>query len=235
MNKTLRFQAKASRAKHGLVMIYDLEGFSRFFNQPDVHDYITKYLNHINEAISICINGGTQYWIEGDEQEGKAFLQPVHVKFMGDGALYIWVAPEGKDFETDFIVSLMNRMWSLKHRFYNVIKKCADDVPVFELPKRIRFGFARGTIYELMYQGGRQKEYLGICINLASRLQKYCSDLGFIASARVQLPQHILQEHTYKKVVASDLKGFPKEIVLVDIDEFEALDKGIRAELFEEI
>ena len=42
MATTFKFELPASRPKQGLVVIYDLEGFSRFFNQPDVQDYMYR-------------------------------------------------------------------------------------------------------------------------------------------------------------------------------------------------
>jgi hypothetical protein len=72
-------------------------------------------------------------------------------------------------------------------------------------------------------------------MNLASRLQKYCSKLDFIASARIGLPQERLEKHGYLRVVAKQIKGFPREIVIVDKTEWEALDPSVRDELFEAV
>jgi hypothetical protein len=71
-----------------------------------------------------------------------------------------------------------------------------------------------------------------VCINLASRLQKYCAGLNFIASARLNMPSSILQKHNYMKVVATNIKGFPKEIVIVDRSEYAKLDPKVRQDLF---
>lgn len=234
------FASQASRGKHGLVMIFDLEGFSRFFNQPDISDYVTRFLNPVFEAVDVSVNEGTAYWLSPpgappDEYPQYAPLEylPSHVKFMGDGALYIWTPEkEGKDFNEEFTAILMNRLWNLKTNFGNVVSKCTDDVPVVDLPPRIRFGLARGTIYELIHKNTHQREYIGYCINLASRLQSYCPDLGIIASARLRIPSHILKEHGYMKVVATRIKGFQEEVVVVDSEEFEGLNPKVRDELF---
>jgi len=235
----ISFQGEASRAKHGLVMIFDLEGFSQFFNQPDVQSYITNYLNRIFECISISMEGGTAYWAIDEKNAGKLrplSVLPSHVKFMGDGALYIWTPAKGaKDFDSTFMTNLVNRLWNLKTYFTVVVEKCAEDVPVVELPKRIRFGLARGTIYELSRSDNNAREYIGFCVNLASRLQRYCPELGFIASARLGLSEEALKQHGYTKVIAKNLKGFPKEIVIVDENEFKALPTATKNSLFEEI
>jgi len=70
---------------------------------------------------------------------------------------------------------------------------------------------------------------------LASKLQHYCPQLGFIASARLNLPNALLEKHGYKRVIATRLPGFPKEIVIVDKREFEALGPQLRGELFAEL
>lgn len=230
---TLGFKPQASRAKNGVALIFDLEGFSKFFNQPDVQDYVPKFLNHVLDAMSLIFFGGKLYW-EGDEAKRALTLAPIHEKFMGDGALYLWTPSPGEEkFSNYFITVLVNRLHELKRNFPEVIKHAADDVPVFDLPQKIRFGLARGTIYELTHKGSKGKEYIGFCINLASRLQKYCPDLGFIASARIGLPETLLKRWGYTKVIATQIKGFPKEIVIVDEVEFNLLGEEIKNSLFQ--
>jgi class 3 adenylate cyclase len=230
----IKFTPKASRPKNGLALIFDLEGFSAFFNKPDVNDYVSRFLNHVFDAVSTVIEGGSAYWDRRIRKPDPLSLQPVHVKFLGDGALYVWTTKEGKDFSTSFITNLCNRIFNLKIWFDQVRTKCEDDVPVVDLPARIRFGVARGTVFELSHSGSRRREYIGFCINLASRLQSYCPELGFIASARVMIPATVLKKHGYIKVVATKLKGFPNELVLVDSAEFNNLAEARRLELFSE-
>ncbi len=214
--------------------MYDLEGFSRFFNQPDVQDYVPVFINHVSTAISACIYGGKSYWRGNDDVETDALQSlPVHEKFLGDGAMYIWLHDDRIPLTTDFARQLCNRLWTLKSYFDEVLKSATDILPVLDVPDRLRFGVAAGTIYELRQQGSAAREYIGFCINLASRLQKYCPELGFIASARIGLPQSVLEEHGYIKVVAKSLKGFPREVVIVDQGEWEALGPTPREALFE--
>ena len=236
IEKTIRFDSTASRPKHAFAMIYDLGGFSKFFNQPDVQDYVPKFINRVSEAISIILYGGNAYWQTEEDGAFDSLQIPIHEKFLGDGALYIWIPPRGaKGFSEDFVMPLCNRLWNLKKKFRFLLKKCSDDIPVLEVPDRIRFGLARGTIYELSLKNSTHKEYIGFCINLASRLQKYCPELGFIASARIRLLESDLKEHGYMKVIATKIKGFPREIVIVDKKEFESLNAETKKELFNSI
>ena len=172
LDERVQFDTRASRPKHALVMIYDIEGFSAFFNQPDVQYYVPKFINRISNAISIIIYGGEDYW-GAKPSTMHPLLRPVHEKFLGDGALYIWLPPTNeRDFGSEFIPILCNRLWNLQNSFSRLRKKCSEDIPIVELPKNVRFGLARGTVYELTNRKTREREYIGFCINLASRLQK---------------------------------------------------------------
>lgn len=232
----LQFQSKASRPKNGIALFFDLEGFSRFFNQPDVNEYVTKFLNHVFGAVDVCIYGGSAYWDKNQKEYSPLSLSPIHVKFIGDGALYIWTPKKsGDEFAAAFINTLLNRLFNLKLWFSVVLERCAEDVPVVDLPARIRFGIARGTIFELQHHGRAQKEFIGFCLNLANRLQTYCRSLGFIASARIGMSHVEMEKHGYRKVIAKQIVGFPREIVIVDSQEFDNLEEDERSELFEPV
>ena len=233
IRSTFQFADKASLPKNAIALIFDLEGFTRFFNQPDVQDYVPVFLNHVSREFSAALFGGKASWTEDGESIHRLNLTVAHEKFMGDGGLYVLLPPAGQsDFNLAHLSLLCNRLWLLKGEFHKVIDAVLERVPVAELPRKIRFGLSRGTVYELPNADGGPSEYIGFCINLASRLQSYCRDLGFIASARLMIPQEKLAQHGYRKVVATRLKGFSSEIVIVDADEFDALDGETKAQLF---
>ena len=124
---------KSKLPKNSVAFIYDLEGFSRFFNQPDVQDYVPKFLNHVSEAVGICLFKGTSYWMGEEEDFPPLGLRVVHEKFMGDGALYILLPPSGEaDFDTENLSTLCNRLWNLKNRFASVVSRALEDVPVLK-------------------------------------------------------------------------------------------------------
>lgn len=230
------FQSKASFPIHAIVLLFDLEGFSKFFSQPDVHEYVPKYLNLIIESIETCFKGGTAYWIlnkNGNPQKYTPLAYPIHSKFLGDGALYIL---NHNDFGDDKIITLLNRLWNLKNNFEHVYKKSIDIVPVVDIPKQIRIGVSAGTVYKLTYQDSKKEEYIGYCINLISRLQSYCREINFVVSGRLNLHQAEIEKNSYIKVVATKLAGFPKEIVLLDKNELkEKISEEKRLELFSEM
>ena len=189
MSGTIQFDPTASRPKNGLALIYDLEGFSKFYNQPDVQNYVPKFFNEVSQAVSSIIYGGDSYWHPNTKNTTPLGITPVHEKFLGDGSLYLWMDKKDESIPPHLVTTLCNRIWNLKTYFGQVVKRCYEIVPVVDIPQRIRFGLASGTIYELKQKNSKQKEYIGFCINLASRLQKYCPELGFIASARIGLPE----------------------------------------------
>lgn len=231
---TFSFNHRASLPKNAVALLYDLEGFTRFFNQPDVQDYVPVFLNHISTAVGINLFGGRAYWANNVTIDPLE-VQVAHEKFMGDGALYILLPPEGTaDFSTNTLQHLCNRLWTLKSRFNEVVNRALEQVPVAEVPRNVRFGLCRGSVYELQGNANQATEYIGYGINLASRLQKYCPELGFIASARLKLPDRELARHGYLKVVATQLRGFPNEMVLVDREEYASLPEETRKGLFKE-
>ena len=230
---TFTFTGKASHPKNAVALVYDLEGFSRFFNQPDVQDYVPAFLNHVSKTMETCLFGGDEYWAKPHEIITSLTCQVVHEKFRGDGALYVILPPAGEsDFKVVILRALFNRLWNLKTFFNEVVKKSLDIVPIMEVPRRIRFGLSRGSVYELKKPNTTSREYIGFCINLASRLQSYCPNLGFIASARLMIPERELKKHGYKKTVATKIRGFPDELVIVDATEYDALQDEVRDDLF---
>jgi len=229
------FKLNASPPFKSIALLFDLEGFSGFFSQPDVHDYISKYLNLIIDAVSKTFKGGELYWdrnLKGKPAIVASLPKPIHVKFLGDGVLYIW---NHNDFTQAQIIQLVDRVWSLKNAFSSVCEKASDLLPVNDFPRRIRFGIAAGTVYKLTCEDETADEYIGYCINLVSRLQSYSRDIGFIVSNRLNIPKNTILKHGYKKCIAKKIRGFPQEIVIVDTHDYENLDDATRKELFDEL
>ena len=226
------FETTASYPEQALVLMFDLEEFSKFFSQPDVHTYVPKYINHILECMNIIITGGKAYWDKTDNKDLENYNpmpNPIHTKYLGDGMLYIW---RYNDFSSKQLIAFINRLWNLKVFFNDVLEKCSEDVPVVDIPKKIRFGISAGSVYKLTYQNSNKEEYIGYSINLASRLQNYCKELGFIFSGRVNPPKKDIDKNDYLKVVTTKMRGLPNEIVYVDKAEFEKLSPEIKEELF---
>ena len=55
---------------------------------------------------------------------------------------------------------------------------------------------------------------------------------GFVVSGRLNIKSADLAQGQFIKVVASKIKGFPEEMVIIDEREYEDLDENLKAELF---
>jgi class 3 adenylate cyclase len=226
------FKPKASFAEQAIVLIFDLEGFSKFFSQPDVHEYVPKFLNYIIHEIEQTIKGGKPKWAvdtDGNEMHLPVFPELLHSKFLGDGGMYIW---RYEDFTEQQRLELISTFWLMKLKFKTIVRKMRELIPFLDIPKKIRFGISAGSVYKLTYEDSHREEYIGYSINLASRLQNYCSEIGFIVSGRLNIAASDLEGGQYQKVVANKIKGFPQEIVIVDQAEYEELDHNIKHQLF---
>lgn len=213
-------------------MIFDLEGFSRFFSHPDINEYVPRFLNIVLSEIDATIKGGKPYWaMDIDEEQIDIAPLPelIHSKFLGDGGLYIW---RYADFNEQQRLDLISTFWLMKLKFKRILKKAAEEIPFTDIPKKIRFGISAGTVYKLSYEHTHAEEYIGYSINLASRLQSYCRDIGFIVSGRLNIKPSALEGGQYKRVVAHTIKGFPEEIVIVDQQEYHDLDEKEKQRLF---
>jgi hypothetical protein len=229
------FKPAASQPFHSISLLFDLEGFSGFFNQPDVHGYIAKYLNMIIDAVSLTFEGGELYWDRNKKGEAiiaSALPRPIHSKFLGDGVLYIWRLD---DFTKKQIIDLVDRVWTLKNSFSVLCERASHLLPVHTFPKRIRFGIASGTVYQLTCQNRTAHEYIGYSINLVSRLQSYSRDIGFIVSGRLNIQDKTIFSHGYKKCIAKKIRGFPDETVILDTHDYNNLDENTRSALFSEL
>jgi class 3 adenylate cyclase len=226
------FKPAVSVAEQAIVLIFDLEEFSKFSSQPDVQQYVHKFLNFIIDEIDKTVKAAHPYWavdIDEDPIPLSKLPELIHSKFLGDGAMYIW---KYNDFTEQQKLDLISEFWLLKLKFKRIVKKISEDIPLIDIPKKIRFGISAGTVYKLTYQNSLREEYIGYSINLASRLQNYCSDIGFIVSGRLNINSSDLEGGQYIRVVAQKIKGFPHEIVIIDQQEYEELDKNIKQQLF---
>lgn len=224
----------ADRPTTGLALIFDISGFTNFFNKPDLQLYITKYINHIIECVEICLYGGTAYWDHSTKYNDPS-IKPSFRKFLGDGMLYIWDNMVTQaDENAKLKIVLLNRLWNLQTNLEIINTRLFDQIPIASLPGKIKFGVAQGTVYRLSEADGSQ-DYIGPCINLASRLVKYCPEINFICSARLNLDKEILEKDGYFKVVAKELRSFENEIVIIDNNDYLRISAEEKARLFKEI
>jgi class 3 adenylate cyclase len=240
MNISEKFSGfkSAERPSTGLALVFDISGFTNFFNKPDIQDYITDYINNIIDCVETCIWGGEVFWIEVgsvDRELPPMSVRPSLRKFLGDGMLYVWENTEEEKLDRiEFNVILLNRLWNIHNNFSKINKLLRDQMPIAELPKQLKFGLAQGTVYKLTENDG-SIDYIGPCINLASRLVKYCPNLNIVASSRLNIDKETLLDNNYIKTIAKELRSFESEIVIVDKGDYDKLSDDEKEKLFEDL
>lgn len=230
------FTNKGTPGTEALVVIFDLEGFSKFFTQQDVHLHVPGFLNLVFSSFQELFGTDWPSWFgqpstPATAEKNVPLPEPTFAKFMGDGGLYIWTAAsEDESFDDEAKMYLINYLWHFRDNFDEVVARARDLVPLAHLPERIRFGVTRGTVYGLRSPDSRTPvDYIGFSINLAARLQNYCRELGFIVSARIGVAEKLANESSWVKKTATKLRGFGPEIVYVDKREFDGLPARAKA------
>ena len=142
---------------------------------------------------------------------------PFFAKFLGDGILFLWDTEEGDfSFASNTTLILNDVTCLYQTQFLPEISK-----HVSKPPARLRCGVARGQIISI----GDGNDYVGSCINVASRLQKLSkltfsiSRRGFDISQAAEDPRW--KEFALKKV---ELRGVgSEELVYIKRREFRRL------------
>jgi class 3 adenylate cyclase len=198
-----------------LAAFLDLEGFTDFSNQVDSHLVIPEFMKAYLTWVFSCIS---KLFKEGESEDRVRIWGslPFYAKFLGDGLLFLWNTEfSGGDSGVRNIVQrLFTLTKSYKTDLLPVLKK-----KVSKPPSRVRCGIARGQIMTV----GDGNDFVGSCLNIASRLQKL-SLLSFAISRRgLDLTDHpsMAKVLVLKQV---ELRGIGKEELVYVLDsELEAL------------
>lgn len=163
-----------STQMEALAAVFDLSGFTNFCSQVDPHlsvpEYLSRFLDWLfddikKEFVRKTYRKGRQLWAD----------LPFLAKFLGDGVLFLWNTREMDGIEICNVVATLHDMCEdYVADFYPRIKKVVTGPP-----NKLRCGIARGSVLSV----GNGEDYVGPCINVASRLQKL-SLLTFCVSRR---------------------------------------------------
>jgi len=206
-----------------LAAVFDLAGFTNFCCQVDPHLSMPSFLKEFLDWLFESIKSEFEYKRFSEGISLYADL-PFFAKFMGDGVLFLWDV-EDKNMKTicNIVISLSNLCEQYRSDFAPKIKKHLSDTP-----KSLRCGVARGQVCSV----GNGEDYVGPCINIASRLQKL-SNLGFCFSNRgIDFEEGMIEKSAKQYIVKRvSIRGVGKdELVVVEESEFEKLskrDKGV--------
>lgn len=218
-----------------IAVIFDLEGFTHFTRQIDpqltIPDYITDFYNWLfrNLRQNIIVDG----------KPGKLWAEmPFYSKFLGDGVLFLWridhwkisKAAKGKDKELlhehlqTFICNIVSTLDDICRDYSQFYQKALHRYT--DPPTRLRCGIARGNVFPI----GGGNDYIGPCINLASRLQKF-HGLSFAFSHRgIDSKRFHKTYRDYFEVRQADIRGIGNnELIGIRKEEFEKLSEEEKA------
>lgn len=204
-----------SETIEAIASIFDLSGFTNFCSQVDPHlsvlEYLSKFLGWLFDEIK-------EVFVEKSYPEGKKLWAelPFLAKFLGDGVLFLWDCENMNEVGIcNVVVSLKDICDDYRDEFYPQIKK-----DVVETPNILRCGIARGRVFSV----GNGNDYVGPCINIASRLQKF-SSLTFCFSRRgFDIEKYMGKEMRSEFVEKSILmRGIGKDYIWILKEEFEKL------------
>ena len=159
--------SKNRKSLDALAAIFDLQGFTSFCDQRDSHlevpAYVGSFIDWLFDRISKeALNDESSR--EEDQRLPLWFELPFFAKFLGDGVLFLWDAGTlTSDAKWDIVSSLDVICSDYKTAFLRTIRG-----EFTKPPRRLRCGIARGQVTSI----GDEKDFVGLCINVAARLQK---------------------------------------------------------------
>jgi class 3 adenylate cyclase len=167
--------------KEAVAAVFDLTGFTAFCNQVDSYLAIPRFLNDFLEWFFSNVR---QKITEKDYGDRSALWTglPIMVKFLGDGLILLW---DARKMSEEQICRLAGTLYDIcrayRAEFYPRISMAVNKPPVI-----LRCGVARGKVYSI----GNDREYVGHCINNASRLSR-------LGSLTFCFPHHgfLVREH----------------------------------------
>jgi class 3 adenylate cyclase len=208
--------------KEAVAAVFDLTGFTRFCNQVDSYLAIPRFLNDFLDWFFSCIRNELT---EKNHQHQISFWAdlPVLVKFLGDGLLLVWNTRTMTEEQIcRIVVSLYRICYAYQHEFYPQMS-----MTVNKPPATIRCGVARGKVFTI----GNGSDYVGHCINTASRLS-HLSPLTFCFPHRgFPVKDHMAAEYARLFIPRYlSIRGVgDNELVWVVKNEFEKLSDKQKA------
>jgi len=217
-----------------LAVMFDLEGFTNFARQVDPQLTVPNFLSDFLEWLFVAIK--KQLII--DEDQGTLWAElPFFSKFMGDGILFLWRIDLDQIIGIDPSRPSDKLQYEIQEFLCNIIASLhdvCDDYKVFiktvqtqhvDPPPVLRCGIARGTVIPI----GNGSDFVGPCINIAARLQKF-NGITFTFSAR-GIDQVGFNESYRGKFIKkrASIRGIGEnELVYIVSKEYKALNRPLK-------
>src|ERR1044072_3089390 len=146
-----------------LAVIVDLKDFTTFCDQRDPHLVVPQFLKSCLEWLFDRLRARLLMEEAGNEVVLWSHL-PFFGKFLGDGVLLLWdVTDMSAEAKRNIVYSFDIICSDYEIEFLPSIKK-----NISKPPTKLRCGIAQGQVTSIA-DGG---DFVGLCINIASRLQK---------------------------------------------------------------
>lgn len=153
-----------SREIDAIAVMFDLEQFTTFCSQPGpemiVPPFMRAFLKWMVDSLKTEVHDANV----NDRLLAITHPLPFYLKFMGDGLLVLWRAPETNVIgRRNIIASSHTICEKYTTQFLPSVRRKYPN-----LPQALRCGIARGKVMTI----GNGSDYIGNCINMSARLQK---------------------------------------------------------------
>ena len=226
-----------SRDLDAVAVVFDLAGFTKFCTQIDpqlaISEYLAAFIDWLFDSIKTFSLTEERYGAKKaratKRKSGKTAVSaklskaavdddgtiatfatlPFFAKFMGDGVLFLW---NTKDLPAQTICAIPAIMLQVCAAYdLDFLPKIAQGVT--DPPETLRCGIARGKVFSV----GNGDDFVGPCINMASRLQHISVQVAFARrgfNADKFMDAHVRSHFLLKRV---SIRGIGEnELVYID-------------------
>ena len=206
-----------------LAVIVDLKDFTVFCDQRDPHLVVPQFLKSFLEWLFDRLRAELLIEEAGNNVILWSHL-PFFGKFLGDGVLLLWdVTDMSGEAKRNIVQSFDTICDDYETAFLPSLKK-----HISTPPPKLRCGMAQGQVTSIA--DGR--DFVGLCINIASRLQKLADGAFSFAFTQKGLePEEGTQWRVsrYFRLIKIPIRGISKEErVYVLNSEFRKLSKDLK-------
>jgi hypothetical protein len=206
-----------------LAVIVDLKDFTVFCDQRDPHLVVPQFVKSFLEWLFERLRAQLLIEEAGDNVVLWSHL-PFFGKFLGDGVLLLWDVTDMRGEAKRSIVQSFDIIChDYKAGFLPPLEK-----HISTPPPKLRCGMAQGQVTSIA--AGR--DYVGLCINIASRLQKLGDGAFSFAFTKKGLePEEGIDwyEGWDFRLIKIPIRGISKdELVYVPNSEFRKLSKDLK-------
>jgi class 3 adenylate cyclase len=210
--------SKDAKYQEAMAVVFDLEGFTSFCSQIEPHLVVPEFLR---DFLFWLFDEIAKESIQSEKDNVIVLWNqlPFYAKFTGDGILFLWDTSTMYPVQMGNVVtSFVNIINHYQSQFLPRIRKV-----VSKAPSRLRCGVARGQVISI----GNGEDYVGACINVASRIQKLSSFSLAFSRRGFSIERHFMPSARDKfQLIRTPIRGLgDEELIYVTKEEFKKLEK----------